>query len=212
MCVERCSPPAAPFPPRPPQKVAFPCSVGSQVLRHSPTSPARACPPFGLWPSRTGLRMFSEACWRSPGSRACCFAACAGSQTTQDRAATRDNAAARFAFLLRKGVGILIHRLFEAQSPRPLLPLSTLRCTPRDGPRKTRGQDGVAVSFLVGLLHPLQHAGLSRRSPYCRPTRHYSPTSAFVFCEYFRLALHHRTGHEPCAWELALLTPRSPGC
>ena len=32
--------------------------------------------------------------WRSPGSRACCFLACAGSQTTQDRTATRDNAAA----------------------------------------------------------------------------------------------------------------------
>ena len=25
-------------------------------------------------------------------------------------------------------------------------------------------------SFPVGLLHPLQHAGLPRRSPYCRPT------------------------------------------
>ena len=32
--------------------------------------------------------------WRSPGSRACCFLACAGSQTTQDLTATRDNAAA----------------------------------------------------------------------------------------------------------------------
>jgi hypothetical protein len=24
--------------------------------------------------------------------------------------------------------------------------------------------------FPVGLLHPLQHAGLSRRTPYCRPS------------------------------------------
>jgi hypothetical protein len=24
-------------------------------------------------------------------------------------------------------------------------------------------------SFPVGLFHPLQHAGLARRSPYCRP-------------------------------------------
>src|SRR6516162_5507088 len=30
-------------------------------------------------PSRTGLRILSKACWRSPGSRACCFSACAGS-------------------------------------------------------------------------------------------------------------------------------------
>jgi hypothetical protein len=60
--MERCSPPAAPFPSRPTQEVVFPCSVGSQVLRRSPTSPARARPPFGLWPSRTGLRILSKAC------------------------------------------------------------------------------------------------------------------------------------------------------
>src|ERR1700674_2013025 len=45
------------------------------------------------------------------------------------------------------------------------MPLSTLRETPRDVPRKTRGQDGFATSFPVGLLHPLQHAGLARRTP-----------------------------------------------
>jgi hypothetical protein len=28
-------------------------------------------------------------------------------------------------------------------------------------------------SFPVGLFHPLQHAGLSRRSPVCRPLSHY---------------------------------------
>src|SRR6185312_348099 len=51
----RCSPSSVPFPPQPPQKVALPCSAGSQVIRHSPTSPAHTCPPCGLWPSRTGL-------------------------------------------------------------------------------------------------------------------------------------------------------------
>jgi type IV secretory pathway VirB2 component (pilin) len=83
--IERCSPSSVPFPPQPPRKVALPCSAGSPVLRHSPTSPARTCPPCGLWPSRTGLDRKTKACWRSPGSRACCFSACAGSQTTQDR-------------------------------------------------------------------------------------------------------------------------------
>src|SRR6266480_1315563 len=48
------------------------------------------------------------------------------------------------------------------------MPLSTLQETPRDVPSKTRGQDGFATSFPVGLLHPLQHAGLSRRSPVSR--------------------------------------------
>jgi hypothetical protein len=36
-----------PFPPQPPRKVALPCPVGSPVLRRSPTSPARTCPPCG---------------------------------------------------------------------------------------------------------------------------------------------------------------------
>jgi hypothetical protein len=52
--------------------------------------------------SRTGLVPgWSETFWRSPGSRACCFSACAGSLTTQGRLAARDlNAARRVAFLL----------------------------------------------------------------------------------------------------------------
>jgi hypothetical protein len=50
------------------------------------------------------------------------------------------------------------------------MPLSTLQTTPRGVARKTRGQDGFATSFPIGLFHPLQHAGLSRRSRDCRPT------------------------------------------
>jgi hypothetical protein len=45
------------------------------------------------------------------------------------------------------------------------MPLSMLRLKPRGVTRKTQGQDGVAFSFPVGLFHPLQHAGLSRRTP-----------------------------------------------
>src|SRR5713101_7876949 len=67
----------------------------------------------------------------------------------------------------RNEVGILIYGLFAAQSPRPPMPLFTLQETSRDVSSKTRGQDGFATSFPVGLLHPLQHAGLSRRSPVC---------------------------------------------
>jgi hypothetical protein len=68
----------------------------------------------------------------------------------------------------RNEVGILIYGLFAGQSPRPPIPLSPLQETPRDVPCKTRGQDGFATSFPVGLLHPLQHAGLARRSPGSR--------------------------------------------
>src|SRR6266849_1478305 len=67
----------------------------------------------------------------------------------------------------RNEVGILIYGLFAAQWPRPPMPLSTLQAAPRGVACKTRGQDGFATSFPVGLLHPLQHAGLSRRSPNC---------------------------------------------
>jgi hypothetical protein len=45
------------------------------------------------------------------------------------------------------------------------MPLSTLRLTPRGATRKTQGQDGVALSFPAGILPPLQHAGLTRRTP-----------------------------------------------
>src|SRR5882762_9306159 len=82
-----------------------------------PTS-AEGCPPlFGRFTSSTaqsdfsgtcisavrlltGLDRQTKACWRSPGSRACYFSACAGSQTTQDRQSTRDWRGCRVAFLL----------------------------------------------------------------------------------------------------------------
>src|ERR1035437_4057925 len=69
----RCSPSSVPFPPQPPPERSLLCSAGSQVVRRSVTSPTRACPHCGLWPSRTGLPQQAKACRRSPGSRACCF-------------------------------------------------------------------------------------------------------------------------------------------
>src|SRR5712671_5381642 len=66
----------------------------------------------------------------------------------------------------RNEVGILIYGLFAAQSPRPPMLLPMFQEIRRDVPSKTRGQDGFATSFPVGLFHPLQHAGLSRRSPH----------------------------------------------
>src|SRR5258705_6898382 len=73
--------------------------------------------------------------------------------------------------LTRNEVGILIYGLFAAQSPRPPMPLSTLQESPRDVPSKTRGQDGFATSFPVGLLHPLTCRFIPARSslPVIRP-------------------------------------------
>ena len=43
---------------------------------------------FCIFSDRPRPRL-GQALQRSPGSRACCFSACAGSQTTQDRLITR---------------------------------------------------------------------------------------------------------------------------
>src|ERR1019366_4815971 len=59
-------------------------------------------------------------------------------------------------------VGVLIAS-FRSSIPSPPIPLFTLRCAPRDAQRKTRGRVD-RYSFLVGILPPLLHAGLSRRT------------------------------------------------
>ena len=135
--MERCSPPAAPFPPRPPQEVS---SLVRSVHRYYGT--VRLLQHVHVRRSVYGLRgpaftYSRRRVWRSPGSRACCFLACAGSQTTQDRTATRDNAAAVLPSSYSEGVGILIYRLFEAQSLRPPMPPAyasklTSRWVPQD--------------------------------------------------------------------------------
>ena len=68
----------------------------------------------------------------------------------------------RFAFHQLKSVGVLIAS-FRSSIPSPPVPLFTLRHAPHGTHRKTRGRV-VRYSFLVGLLHSLLHAGLSRRT------------------------------------------------
>ena len=55
-------------------------------------------------------------------------------------------------------VGIPIG-IFEAQYPAHRCRCLRFDEPPCDGPRKTRGQDGFAISFPVGLFHSLLHAG-----------------------------------------------------
>src|ERR1017187_10489053 len=45
------------------------------------------------------------------------------------------------------------------------MPLPTLRLRPRGSIARLRVKMEFAFSFLVRLFHPLQHAGLSRRTP-----------------------------------------------
>src|ERR1019366_2797696 len=66
-------------------------------------------------------------------------------------------------------VGVLIAS-FRSSIPSPPIPLFTLRCAPRDAQRKTRGRVD-RYSFLVGILPPLLHAGLSRRTGTANSTK-----------------------------------------
>ncbi len=51
---------------------------------------------------------------------------------------------------------------FRSSIPRPPMPLSTLHLAPH-APGARLEVKMVRYSFLVGLFHPLLHAGLSRR-------------------------------------------------
>jgi hypothetical protein len=117
--IERCSPWPAPFSPQAPPKIALLCSSGSSIVWCGPTPPERVRPPYGFAPSRAGLVPFrAEALQRSPGSRACCFSACAGSKTTQDQLLARDY---RVTVMLpssnQERVGVLILRFSKLNSP-----------------------------------------------------------------------------------------------
>src|SRR5262245_57639237 len=176
------------------------CSAGSLVLRRSPTSPERSCPPFGLRPSRTGLDLSTKTSRRYPGSRACCFSACAGSWTTLDRSIH-----SRLTWLscclppYRNGVGILIHRFSKLNSPAHQYPCLRFNRHLTMPPARLEARMGSLLSFPVGLFHPLQHAGLARRTPgyrlfvqvnQMRKKRPASIEPLFVLCIRDRLPAH----------------------
>jgi hypothetical protein len=115
-----------------------------------------------LSPSRTGL--LAQTLWRSPGSRAHCLLTCLDSSTTPSPAATRDlTRLADVAFpLTEKGRHPVA--CFRSSMILPASPLSTLRCHPSRDRRQDSRPEWIRFSFSVGLSHPLQCAGLSRRS------------------------------------------------
>ena len=116
-----------------------------------------------LSPSRTGL--LAQTLWRPPGSRAHCLLTCLDSSTTTGPTATRDlTRLADVAFpLTEKGRHPVA--CFRSSMIPPASPLSTLRCHPSRDRRQDSRPEWIRFSFSVGLSHPLQCAGLSRRSP-----------------------------------------------
>src|SRR5580700_421062 len=126
---------------------------------------------MGLSPSRTGL--LAQTLWRPPGSRAHCLLTCLDSSTTPSPAATRDlTGLADVAFpLTEKGRHSVA--CFRSSMIPPASPLSTLRYDPSRVHRQDSRPEWSRFSFSVGFSHPLQCAGLSRRSlsPVFLPNR-----------------------------------------
>jgi hypothetical protein len=156
--------------PRPPPKAAaLRCSAGSLVLRHSPTSPVRSCPPFGSWPSRTGLDLLTKTCRRSPGSRACCLSACAG---ILDYAGPSNPLAIMWLLCCLPPLGTESAScsigFSKLNSPAHRYLCLRFKRYLAISPARLEARMDSLLSFPVGLFHPLQHAGLSRRSPSCR--------------------------------------------
>ena len=115
--MERCSPQSVPFPPGLRRRhAALRCSAGSLVLRHSPTSPVRSCPPCGLWPSRTGLGRLTKTCRRSPVLVHVVSQRARVLRLRRTEQSTRDNVVALLPSSTRNGVGVLFHRLFQLSS------------------------------------------------------------------------------------------------
>jgi hypothetical protein len=113
-------------------------------------------------PSRTGL--LAQTFWRSPGSRAHCFLTCWGSSTTPSPAAARElTRFAGVAFPLTEK-GRHSDCSFRSSMARPPVPLSTLQLSPSRATVQDSRPEWSRFSFSVGLSHPLQCAGLARRS------------------------------------------------
>ena len=162
--VRSCSPWHPRFPPEPPQVGrAFPCSAPSSVIPRIPTPPRRSYPASrsSLFLDRTALR---QPIRRPPGSRACGFPTC---WALRLRGMVRPLALSRLHLSPSPPdhrVGIP-NKFFGAQSPSPPFPLFTLRRTPRDVQRKTRGQNGSLFLSCRALSSPTTCRFIRKQSP-----------------------------------------------
>src|SRR6266481_1167837 len=105
-----------------------------------------------------------EALQRSPGSRACCFSACAGSSTTQDQLLARVyRETAVLPSSNQERVGVLVLRFSKLNSPAHRYPCLRFKRHLAMPPARLRAKME-SLLLLVGLFHSLQHAGLSRRT------------------------------------------------
>jgi hypothetical protein len=87
----------------------------------------------------------------------------------------------------RNGVGVLFHPAFRSSIARP----TDTSVYASSGISRRRLQDSrpgwIRCSFPVGLFHPLQNAGLSRRSPVGRPSGSNRKNSSQVYVQIRRI-------------------------
>ena len=110
------------------------------------------------WTSRCGLPRVWQATAGSPGSRARCVGACAGSLTAQGPVVSRDGDTTGVAFRLtprRRHPEVATARAvghgFRGSIPGPHLPLSTLHPRPHERRRMTRGRCGSLLLYRMTL-------------------------------------------------------------
>ena len=158
--VPQRSPWSALFPPPPPPRRDNTSLFGSFIGTTARSDPSTAC--------MSGVRQIAFPD-RSPiqreaaeVSRFSCmlFLDVLGSLTTPGPAFARDCRCRRCCLPATAKGSAPECKVFEAQSPSPPMPLSTLRRPPRDGKTTQDSRSGWSrCSFPVRLFHPLQHAG-----------------------------------------------------
>ena len=144
----RRSPWLPPFSPPSPQD--GPCSKASSILWGYPTSHRRRWQDYGF-PSLPRPTFLRRAPMRSPSSCASNFPACSGSPTAWNLRRTRVLRPASFCLPLAQTASTFQIYHFAAPWLACRCPLSTLRYTPRDVQRMTRGQDGSLLLSCIGL-------------------------------------------------------------
>ena len=153
--VPQRSPWFALFPPPPPPRPTRSSLFGSFIGTTARSDPSTACMSgVRQSPSRTGPPYCEDT---AEVSRFSCmlFLNVLGSRTTPGPAFARDCRCRRCCLPATAKGSAPECKVFEAQSPSPSMPLSTLRRPPRDGKTTQDSRSGWSrCSFPVGLLHP----------------------------------------------------------
>ena len=144
------------FPHQPPLSLdARLCSVGSSVLCQGPTPPQRSCSACGAWPSRAVLSFIEvRHCGGLPVLVHVVSQRAWGLRLRGVATETREKRLCRCCLPHVCTGSAPRNSSFRSSMPCPLMPLFTLRRSPHDAHRKTRGQDGSLLLSCRTLSFP----------------------------------------------------------